>query len=168
MCIFESTFNGLVHHKHVYMIVSKTTVVPVAECQCCLDSLSAVVCTNPKCTYTMCLVCLERMRYTIELDDSKCPACRVTGTFDKYPYVAVHSLWCKRHQNTVYCMGWYSILVFALFLSIYVVPTLPFEIIPGLLAGAAFLLVCSGLWSVRRQRLVNPRLHYSTDTLDDV
>jgi hypothetical protein len=106
------------------------------------------------------------MRHTIELDDSKCPACRVIGTFDMYPYIAVHSFWWKRHQNTVYCMGWYSILVFALFLSIYVVPTLPFEIIPRLLAGAAFLLVCSGLWSVRRH--VNPRLPYNTDTLDDV
>ena len=152
------------------MIVSKTTVVPVAECQCCMDSLSAVKCTNPKCTYTMCLVCLERMRHTIELDDSKCPACRVTGTFDMYPYVAVHSLWWNRHQNTVYCTGWYSILVSALLLSIYVFPTLPFDIIiPGFLAGAVFLLVCGGLSSVRRQRPGgNPRLDYSTGTPDDV
>ena len=149
------------------MIVSKTTVVPVTECQCCLDSLSAVTCTNPKCSYSMCLLCLERMRRTIELDDSKCPACRVHSTFDMYPFVAVPLPWWKRNRSMFHCMGWYSCLVLASLTCVYVFPATHSEVIPELLAGSALLLVCSGLWSSRKRKSVNPRLPYNTDTLDD-
>ncbi len=88
-------------------IIKRTTVVPIVECQCCMSEEAGITCSNENCSYTMCVTCLGRMRLSLEMDGSKCPACRTGNTFGEFPMKLSGWPWGSRNKDVVQCASWY-------------------------------------------------------------